>query len=112
MRVLHDGVNLQMALMGQSHGLIFRVSKTGGTAILQSEASSKRYFRKPGMTKSIIAYWNALSPESRDWWVPVKGLEGIADQIWGVLCWRYHFPTALSAVILPNALLQIWMHAS
>ncbi len=33
------------------------------------------------MTKSITTYWNTLSPESRERWMPVKGLEGIAEEL-------------------------------
>ncbi|MFA5921945.1 MAG: cupin domain-containing protein [Methylococcaceae bacterium] len=33
------------------------------------------------MTKSITTYWNTLSPESRERWLPVKGLEAIAEEL-------------------------------
>ena len=33
------------------------------------------------MTKSTSTYWNALSPESRERWTPIKGLEGIAEEL-------------------------------
>jgi len=33
------------------------------------------------MSKSTTTYWNALSPESRDRWTPVKGMEGMAEEL-------------------------------
>jgi len=33
------------------------------------------------MTKSITTYWNTLSPENRERWLPVKGLEAIAEEL-------------------------------
>ena len=33
------------------------------------------------MTKSTSTYWNALSPESRERWTPIKGLEGIVEEL-------------------------------
>ena len=33
------------------------------------------------MTKLTSTYWNALSPENRDRWTPVKGLEGMAEEL-------------------------------
>jgi len=33
------------------------------------------------MTKSTTTYWNALTPENRDRWTPVKGLEGLAEEL-------------------------------
>ena len=33
------------------------------------------------MTKSTSTYWNALSPESRESWTPIEGLEGIAEEL-------------------------------
>ncbi|MGR8978677.1 MAG: cupin domain-containing protein [Gammaproteobacteria bacterium] len=33
------------------------------------------------MTKSTTIYWNALKPESRDLWVPVKGLENVVEEL-------------------------------
>jgi hypothetical protein len=33
------------------------------------------------MAKSTVSYWNALGPESREKWTPVKGLEGVAEEL-------------------------------
>jgi hypothetical protein len=33
------------------------------------------------MTKSTTTYWNTLSRESQGRWIPVKGLEGIAEEV-------------------------------
>ncbi len=33
------------------------------------------------MTKSTTMYWNALSPENRQQWHPIPGLEDIAEEI-------------------------------
>ena len=33
------------------------------------------------MTKSTTTYWNALAPQTRDRWTPVKGLEGVAEEL-------------------------------
>lgn len=33
------------------------------------------------MSKTSVAYWNPLSPESRSHWKPVEGLEGMAEEI-------------------------------
>lgn len=33
------------------------------------------------MTKSISTYWNTLSLENRDRWAPIKGLEGMAEEL-------------------------------
>lgn len=33
------------------------------------------------MTKTISTYWNALNPESRERWTPIKGLEGMAEEL-------------------------------
>ncbi len=33
------------------------------------------------MTKSTTHYWNVLSPGARKRWTPVKGLEGIAEEL-------------------------------
>lgn len=33
------------------------------------------------MTKSTTTYWNALAPESRDRWMPIKGPEGMAEEL-------------------------------
>ncbi len=33
------------------------------------------------MAKSTSVYWNALSPESRERWRPVKGLEWMAEEL-------------------------------
>lgn len=33
------------------------------------------------MTKSTRTYWNTFAPENRDCWVPVKGLEGLAEEL-------------------------------
>jgi quercetin dioxygenase-like cupin family protein len=33
------------------------------------------------MAKSTTTYWNPLSPEQRDEWTPVAGLEGMAEEL-------------------------------
>lgn len=33
------------------------------------------------MAKTISTYWNALNPESRERWTPIKGLEGMAEEL-------------------------------
>jgi len=33
------------------------------------------------MAKSTVTYWNALKPESRTLWTPIKGLEGMAEEL-------------------------------
>lgn len=33
------------------------------------------------MPKSAATYWNPLSPDTREQWKPVKGLEGIAEEL-------------------------------
>lgn len=32
------------------------------------------------MSKSTTIYWNALSPENRERWTSIKGLEGMAEE--------------------------------
>lgn len=32
------------------------------------------------MPKSTTTYWNTLSPGSQDRWIPIKGLEGMAEE--------------------------------
>lgn len=31
--------------------------------------------------KSTITYWNTLAPENQGRWTPIKGLEGIAEEV-------------------------------
>lgn len=33
------------------------------------------------MTKSTATYWNALSSQAQERWAPVKGLEGMAEEL-------------------------------
>jgi len=33
------------------------------------------------MPKSTITYWNPLSPEDKGQWSPVRGLEGLAEEL-------------------------------
>jgi hypothetical protein len=33
------------------------------------------------MSKSTVTYWNVLSPQAQERWAPVKGLEGIAEEL-------------------------------
>lgn len=33
------------------------------------------------MTKTTATYWNVLSSQARERWAPVKGLEGIAEEL-------------------------------
>ena len=33
------------------------------------------------MSKTTVTYWNPLSPDNRGRWSPVKGLEGIAEEL-------------------------------
>lgn len=33
------------------------------------------------MTKSTSIYWNTLSPENKEYWTPVKGMEGMAEEL-------------------------------
>ncbi len=33
------------------------------------------------MSKSTATYWNALSPENRERWTSIKGMEGIAEDL-------------------------------
>lgn len=33
------------------------------------------------MTKSTATYWNVLGPQALERWAPVKGLEGIAEEL-------------------------------
>jgi hypothetical protein len=33
------------------------------------------------MAKSTATYWNPLAPENQDWWKPVEGLRGIAEEL-------------------------------
>ncbi|MFA6312973.1 MAG: cupin domain-containing protein [Sterolibacterium sp.] len=33
------------------------------------------------MTKSTATYWNALGSQARERWAPVKGLEGMAEEL-------------------------------
>ena len=33
------------------------------------------------MTKSTANYWNALSSQARERWAPIKGLEGMAEEL-------------------------------
>lgn len=33
------------------------------------------------MTKSTATYWNVLSPQVRERWTPVRGLEAIAEEL-------------------------------
>ena len=34
-----------------------------------------------GMAKSLATYWNALSPENAGRWAPIRGLEGMAEEL-------------------------------
>lgn len=33
------------------------------------------------MTKSTTTYWNTLNSQAHEWWTPVKGLEGLAEEL-------------------------------
>ena len=33
------------------------------------------------MAKSTVTYWNAFSPEAQKEWAPIKGLEGMAEEL-------------------------------
>ena len=33
------------------------------------------------MSKTTAAYWNALDPQAQDHWTPVRGLEGMAEEV-------------------------------
>jgi len=33
------------------------------------------------MTKSTVTYWNVLSSQAQESWAPVKGLEGMAEEL-------------------------------
>jgi hypothetical protein len=33
------------------------------------------------MAKSTATYWNAFSPEAQKEWAPIKGLEGMAEEL-------------------------------
>ena len=33
------------------------------------------------MSKSTTTYWNALSPENRERWISIKGMEGMAEEL-------------------------------
>lgn len=33
------------------------------------------------MTKSTVMYWNPLASESRERWMPIEGLEGMAEEL-------------------------------
>ena len=33
------------------------------------------------MAKSVTTYWNALAPENAGRWTPIRGLEGIAEEL-------------------------------
>ncbi len=33
------------------------------------------------MTKSTLTYWNALNSENREHWTPIRGLEGMAEEL-------------------------------
>jgi hypothetical protein len=33
------------------------------------------------MAKSLATYWNALAPESAGRWAPIRGLEGMAEEL-------------------------------
>ena len=33
------------------------------------------------MTKSVTTYWNVLSPENRQHWTPIEGLQGMAEEL-------------------------------
>lgn len=33
------------------------------------------------MPKTTVTYWNALNPENRSRWTPIKGLEGMAEEL-------------------------------
>jgi len=33
------------------------------------------------MTKSTVTYWNALDPQAQKHWMPVKGLEGMVEEL-------------------------------
>ncbi len=33
------------------------------------------------MAKTTAEYWNPMSPESRDKWKPIEGMEGMAEEI-------------------------------
>jgi hypothetical protein len=35
----------------------------------------------PAMPKSTATYWNTIGPESSEQWKPVKGLEGLAEEL-------------------------------
>lgn len=37
--------------------------------------------RESRMTKSTTRYWNTLGPEARDQWIPVAGLEDMAEEL-------------------------------
>ena len=33
------------------------------------------------MAKSLATYWNSLAPESKERWTPIRGLEGMAEEL-------------------------------
>jgi hypothetical protein len=33
------------------------------------------------MAKSVATYWNTLAPESKGRWTPIRGLEGVAEEL-------------------------------
>jgi hypothetical protein len=33
------------------------------------------------MSKSTVTYWNPLNPDSRGQWTPIKGLEGMVEEL-------------------------------
>lgn len=33
------------------------------------------------MGKSTVTYWNPLNPENQERWAPIKGLEGVAEEL-------------------------------
>jgi ChrR Cupin-like domain len=33
------------------------------------------------MAKSLATYWNALAPENKERWTPIRGLEGMAEEL-------------------------------
>ncbi|MGV1099141.1 cupin domain-containing protein [Thiovibrio sp. JS02] len=33
------------------------------------------------MAKTTISYWNPLAPENSDKWQPIRGLEGVAEEL-------------------------------
>ena len=33
------------------------------------------------MAKSVMTYWNPLAPENKGRWAPIRGLEGMAEEL-------------------------------